>query len=565
MKLLKTLSVFVAASALLFTMSCEPDESNPCPDAIITIDLDSGSQTYTITAEGLEDLVYSWFLNDNLVETEELDEERDDTFNFRLEPGTYVICIRAESDICEEAIEICEEFTVEAACPEIAFEYGQKEEEGTYVFEIKDDLREGLEGITYTWYIDGDSVFTESGEEREHRFETEFELGTYEVCVTASTDDCDEISYCETIEVEEDEFECPDLHFSVEMPDEERSNLFLFVADFEGKEETSYKWYIGDEVVDKENFEGHETDHELLWDFTPGTYHVCIVVETDRCEEVEFCEEITVEEVCPDLHFTATPDGQFGYLFEADFEGKEDIRYKWIIGDEIVDKENYEGNDTDHELYWQFSPGTYLVCIYHESDLCGGIEFCEEVTIEQSEGCPDLFFEYGKNSDRDYVFEAHFDGIETLEWYGWTINGDIVDEEGTINEGDNRLEYTFEEGTYEVCIITETPDCPEGISFCKEIVVEYETDCVETSYTAERDGEALAYIFTADFEGRDNVTYIWSVYINDDYQGGEVREAGSEDDHNFYWQFEQGVTYEICLKQDGGCVDFQTCEEFVID
>ncbi len=651
MKLLKQLSVLLAAASVLL-FSCEPDESNPCPDAIITVDIDSIAHTYTITAAGLEDIIYGWYVDDNLVETEELDSLRDNIFGFELQPGTYEICVKAESDICEGSIEICATVTIEEACLEPEF-HTEAIDPFTFVFTA--DF-EGIEETLYTWYVDGDSIETESMDtDRTHIFDYQFdEEGLHEVCIVATSECTDhQVSYCEEIAVGREDSDCPELHFGVDITDnghlftaefdgmdsiaytwyvngnevdkenfeghdtdhkllkalepgthvvciaaeidnceevefceeivveghgcveelhftstQEGEYTYLFEADFEGKEGVPYKWYINEDVVDKENYEGYDNDHLLRWTFGSGEYHVCIVSYQDNCESVEFCETLFFEEECPDLHFTATADGEFAYLFEADFEGKENTSYKWYINEDLVDKENYDGHDTDHELYWQFSPGEYSVCIVVETDRCEFVEFCETIIIEGDQtSCPELTFTYDQTGDSTYVFVADFPGIDTLEWYGWFVDGVLVDEEGTMNSGDNTLEYTFDDaGEHRVCIMTETPDCPAGVEYCKEIWVEHTSECVQMSYTAERDGTAPAYTFTADFEGRDNISYEWKVYVNDDYQGGEVRDAGSGDDHHFYWQFETGVTYEICLRPlDEACIDFQECKEFVID
>ena len=52
------------------------------------------------------------------------------------------------------------------------------------------------------------------------------------------------------------------------------------------------------------------------------------------------------------------------------------------------------------------------------------------------------------------------------------------------------------------------------------------------------------------------------MYVDDVKQGEEIREAGSDDDHQFTWAFSQGVIYEICLRQDGECDEAQLCQEF---
>ncbi|MFY0598544.1 MAG: hypothetical protein JXR03_02655 [Cyclobacteriaceae bacterium] len=559
-------SVITVASMLLMLASCEP-EALPCQDLQFTVDVDDETRQYTISAdfEGIEELVYGWYVNDQLVETEDLNGDRDNIFNFELAPGTYNVCIKAESAECDELIEFCLEVVVEGTsksddCPELAFG-SEQISENKYLFEADFD---GMDSVAFVWYVNGDSIESEPlGADRFHKFDWEFEEGVHSVCIKAENDRCEKLEFCKEIVI--GQRKCPELHFSAE---KENESTYFFFADFEGKENTSYKWLIDDEYVDKENHEGTETDHKLVWQFDAGEHVVCIIVETDECEEVEYCEEVVIEGKCPELEFTAEPDGDFAYLFTATFEGREDIKYKWWIDDDLVDYENYEDKETDHKLYYQFNPGTYQVCmVAYESDLCEEVEYCKEITIEGDKTCENLYFKETRTDDGNWKFIADFEGIEKLEWYGWYIDGELIENEGTLHDGDNYLYHDFtEEGVYEVCLFTETEDCPEGAEYCESVEVKFgSNDCADILFDAERDGENLAYFFTANFEGRDDVDYKWTVYAGDDYQGGEERAADSNDDHKLYWQFETGVEYTVCLKQEGGCEGRKVCEEFIIN
>lgn len=426
----------------------------------------------------------------------------------------------------------------------------------------------GIEGA-YQWYINDDLVDGKnSNTDREHILDIELvKAGTYRICLVIETEECDErLEFCLEVTIEKDsDKKCFEPEFTIQETD--RPDLFKFLADFDGIDTLVYDWYVGDQLVETEEL-NDKRDNKLIWDFEPGTYEICLAVRSEVCEDNRvFCRELVVEAPqCPQLSFTATEDPERVYLFKADFEDREEVKYKWYVNDELVDKENFEGHDTDHQLLWDFEPGEYNVCIVALVDGCGDIEFCKEIIVEGPAGCPDLFFEADQISDRNYKFVADFEGINELNWYGWFINGEEVENEGTMNNGDNKLDYVFtEEGTYEICIMTETPECPQGVEFCKTIEVKFNI-CKELSFVAEQVPNTPGYTFTADFEGRDDVTYIWSVYINGDYQGGEVREAGSADDHEFYWQFAQGTSYTVCLRQDGQeCANYQVCKEILIN
>ncbi len=737
MKLLKPFTLISLIASVFILESCQEDEPNPCPDVLFTIDIDSTDYSYTITAEGIENLVYAWFVNDHIVDSVGIGDSIDHTFDFELVPGTYEVCIKAESIDCNKILEFCQEVIIPDAsdrnCLGLEFDF---EKRSDHLFEFTAAF-EGINDLEYTWYVDGDSLKTESlGSDRTHLLEREFDGGIHSICIVAYSETCGLVEFCK--EIYAGEGDCPALHFETEKMED---NKYLFVADFAGKEEVQYKWFIGDEIVDVENFEGQLTDHKLKWTFEPGEYYVCIVVETDRCEEVVFCEEISVPRAscpapdlffeieftsdsthlfvaefpdmdstrykwqingdivdkenyegydtdhqliwdfypgyykvclvvynegcepvkycreieidgyCPqELSFRHEQENDHSYLFVAEFEGKEHVPYKWFIGDEIVDKENFEGYDTDHKLFWQFGSGTYLVCIVSFAEGCEEVEYCEEIVIDRP--CPtELFFRSEQEAHNAYYFFADFEGMEHAQ-YKWYIDDEIVDKENFDGyDTDHKLLWDFEPGTYNVCIVLDTEGC-ETVEYCEQLTVEQfcpaelffhseeeadsayifyadfegmeltpykwyindeivdmenfdgsDTDhkliwddfepgiytvcivsmvdgcetveyceeieitppCIEDiSFTGVKDESSNTYTFSVDFEGKDDVTYILSIYVSDDLQQSFVREAGSTDGHDFQWDFVPGTVYEVCLRQDGGCGDFQVCQEFVI-
>lgn len=364
---------------LVFLSSCL-EEENPCPDAIINIAVDSTDFSYTITAEGLEEIIYEWRVNGSVVETEDLDDLRDNLLNFTFEPGTYNVCITGESELCGGTIEICREIVIEKnPCPELEFDYEQISHE-KFIFELDDDTKVD---IAYAWLIDGDTVEMASFEDDEELvYYHYFEPGTYEVCLAPKDAECD-VVYCEEIVVEE--VVCPEPFFEYDEVD----GQWVFIADFEGKEETTYKWYLDDDIVDKENYEGIETDHKLVKELGPGEHVICLVIYTDLCEEVEFCKKIVIEGeeddcILPD--FTATRvEEQLAYSFAADFEGQNDIDYAWSVftnDDFLGGEERKMDSEDDHEFFWQFEQGVvYEVCLSFESD-CGEKKVCKTFKIE---------------------------------------------------------------------------------------------------------------------------------------------------------------------------------------
>ena len=429
---------------------------------------------------------------------------------------------------------------------------------------------DGIDEVSYSWFVNDNIVETvDANSDLDNRISLSFPgPGTYKICLVISSEECDRrLEFCIeiTIEEEEEEERCYEPAFRIHETD--RPDLYKFSADFKGIDSVVYAWYVDGELVEVEEL-NDERDNMLLWEFDPGTHHVCIVVRTDKCDEQpEYCKRFVVDIPCPELSFEGVENPNNVYTFEAKFRGREHVQYSWYINGELVDKENFDGVETDHKLFWQFEPGEYRVCILVDTDRCEQVEFCKTIVAEEPARCPDMFFEIEEVSSRNYQFFADFEGINDLEWYGWFINGELVENEGQIYEGDNFLDFVFEqEGTYDICIMTETPGCPLGTRFCKTIDVVFDQACKDISFTAVKEPNAPAYTFTADFDGRNEVTYIWSVFVNGDLQGSEVREAGSDDDHEFYWQFQPGQEYVVCLRQDGNaCANFQACKEILIN
>ncbi|MCX2744404.1 hypothetical protein OO013_11030 [Mangrovivirga sp. M17] len=274
---------------------------------------------------------------------------------------------------------------------------------------------------------------------------------------------------------------------------------------------------------------------------------------------------------CPELHFTYEHDSFGVYIFTADFEKMEETPFSWYVDGEPVGQ--IAVDSANYTLFWQFNPGTHRICIKASNDECGELIFCESITYDPiNYGCPNLSFTKNALSSRNYEFFANISNPDSLAWYGWMVNGEVVENDGYQNNGDNYFNYIFEEeGYYEICLITETPECPESVSYCENYYVQFDSipndstgtiKCRQLGFNYAKDHNDSTYTFTADFEAMDSVSYSWSVYINGDYQGGKTRRAGSESGHTFTWYFESDEEYVVCLKQvDGDCGNYQLCEE----
>ncbi|SEL85706.1 hypothetical protein SAMN04487910_3497 [Aquimarina amphilecti] len=266
------------------------------------------------------------------------------------------------------------------------------------------------------------------------------------------------------------------------------------------------------------------------------------------------------ESRCPNLDFTSDLTDQFNleYQFTADFSEIEEVgTYDWFVDGQFIESDG-PNNQGDNLLIRDFgSPGTYEVCIKAETPNCPeGIEFCKQ--IEVTEFCPELFFDFEQEQGTlAYTFTSSFSAMEELS-YQWYIDNQLIEEDGGAN-GDNILFSNLSPGTHEVCIRTETPSCPNGAEYCKEITVE--PICPNLFFTLEQEGNTTSYNFTAEFGDIDTITYQWEI------DGDVIEEDGGQSGDNvFFFQFDPG-SYEICIRTTTDtCPDgTEFCEQLVIE
>lgn len=361
-----------------------------------------------------------------------------------------------------------------------------------------------------------------------------------------------------------DENPCPDLSLEVDID----SANFIANVQASGLGDLAFDLFINDQLI--KSIEAGQLDSaDLAFQFEPGEYKICLIAESESCDtSIEGCVEFVIEnpnrEECLGLEFETEMLDNYHYKFFAGFEGIESIAYAWVVDGEVV-KEEPITDDRTNFLEWDFEAGEHTICIVAETEECGEVAYCEEIIVEQ-DCVEEVAFEAEEENKYTYKFYADFEGKEHTK-YKWYINDEVVEVEITDEEEtDHKLFWQFDAGEHTICLVTDQEGC-DDVEYCETIVIEEEEEeCLELSYTAEltETDSTDFYTFTADFEGKDDVTYIWKVFINDDFQDSEVREAGSDDDHTFVWHFEPGVEYEICLRQDG-CEDNQVCEIFAVD
>ncbi len=340
-------------------------------------------------------------------------------------------------------------------------------------------------------------------------------------------------------ELNEEFQDCPEIDITIE--NEPGSAVYRFVAQFDGAEDARFTWTIDGEEIATGTI--NDVIGQILdYKFENGTHTVCVKVADENCP-IQVCKDIVVErdenDPCPDLFFDSRPyERPNTYKFIADFKEIQEVTYEWFINGEYVEASS---PDERNYLIWDFNePGKYEVCIKTETPDCpSGTSYCKEIIVKESDlACPEVSFskEMEPGTVGTYVFEANIERVDEVSEIAWFVNGDLIENPADPQNGNRVLVYQFESGAYEVCLKVTTPDCPDGVKYCKEIRV---GDCPELSFEPERDGDNPAYYFYPRyFDGIEDYPLSW--FVNGEFVG-----TTKSHDEPFYYQFDPG-TYEVC-------------------
>lgn len=352
---------------------------------------------------------------------------------------------------------------------------------------------------------------------------------------------------------------------------------YIFEASgLESKNDITYSWTIDGENTD-------ETSNVLNYVFIEnGTYTVCILTETPECPSgVESCQEIIVDSLpestdeCPEISFEALIQND-GYSFQASNQPDSvTANYVWSIDNEYIEGNFFDGSNNEYFAHNFTENGTYNVCVFIETPECpNGIEYCEDVIIDTIDECPEVTFEYVLQNSI-YTFMAST-STEFDSRYSWSVNGEFIDNNAVEIEDSKNFTYDFpENGIYNICVSIETPECPQGITYCNDVNIQSVDDgtIIDFNVTVsngvqDKSAEAcsdLTYsytqkdnnIFTLDVDNAEEVGAV-SWLIDGDYIG-----SGTTIDY----EFGDNSTYTICAIQETpdcpGNVSF--CREFLVE
>ena len=137
----------------------------------------------------------------------------------------------------------------------------------------------------------------------------------------------------------------------------------------------------------------------------------------------------------------------------------------------------------------------YLLRLIFILSLLFFVNSCDEddnstdtVTDNNKASCEALSFTANATADDSGFVEYTFEASEVTTddgtvVYDWSVDGTITTEGGISGETNQTYKYKFtKNGTYEVCVLVETVECPTGVKKCESIVIDniVKKDIVQT-------------------------------------------------------------------------------------
>ena len=381
----------------------------------------------------------------------------------------WQVCVQYVTDDCPDGVVACTgSDDYESGCPDEIWVGGAGCE---YILSICDYT----EGESVMWSF-SDST-TAEGHFTWHTFP---EDGLFEACATYVSPTCpDSTVLCTTVEVEGCGPCVLDIIIAAENPEEG-----TWILETEGAPEGAViSWFDGEG-----NFIS-DTD-EL---YVEGGGVVCAMFESPDCVfGVEACIELEEAPPACDVELSLSALGLCGqYLVEYSGEpGPGDVM--WYLDGELLQT---GGGAFDFSVD---SAQTALVCaVATGADCPEGEEVCIEVTNEGCDPClteDEAYLDFFPVDEETPCYGMFL--LEMMQPDGYSIFWEFGDGMTTTNAFLWTEHQYAESGTYEVCATVFSPGCPEGSTWCIEVVVEgCDASCEPMVVTVTPDEGASGFYF----------------------------------------------------------------------
>ena len=272
---------------------------------------------------------------------------------------------------------------------------------------------------------------------------------------------------------------------------------------------------------------------EVLWDFGDGTsqegghfadhcyetngeYIVTANYSSDDCSEATFETLVVVDcfgQCELDVEYEINDCEGYAVFEASNFPDGATIN--WFV-DNIG--EVFESGVTTFDVAME--PGGHFVCASYESVQCAEtVWWCYDFVIEDCTPCPESIAWGPQDECGNTIF--WIPGLpELTPGIEWTFG-----DEATYESSYAVTEYWFESnGTFEVCASFETPECPQGVTLCAEVVIDcYDEACPIEFYMSEQIG-CGCYEFEIG-SSTDGASIVW------DFGDGTTMESGHFTQH----------------------------------
>ncbi len=424
------------------TVVVEECNTISCPTAVLGTSIDCN--TYLFTLPDINAGVAVWEFGDGSATSFGLNQEH--TF---ADNGTYIVTVQYTGPTCPNVTTLV--YTVLVNCPEgndcpTQIFASPTADCHTWNFEVGSFVQ----GESVIWYYDNNGPNV-AGHFTSHTFETN---GPHVITIFYTSPLCPNgIQLVVTVLVEcATEVNCPDAITSVVTND--CGVVHFEIGNFVQGE--SVMWYTGDGTGAITG--GHFLSHTYT---LPGTYQVCAFYTSPLCSDgVELCTTVIVPS-CTDcfLELSAQLNVDGSYTFTANGTPAE-LPMHWNFGD---------GSSTlqatwvvDHNYA---NPGTYTICAWFDSEVCGVVEDCITIYVGE-EICPNEITVSDEINCHQFSFAVNNWGESDFGNILWNF-GD--------NEGygqNNFMHMYLNPGEYQVCATGTTAACPSGFEICTSLNVD---------------------------------------------------------------------------------------------
>jgi hypothetical protein len=443
------------------------------------------------------------------------------------ESGTYEVCVEAWTSACPQGVEICIPLVVPDCDIECPGEIVATELEcGVWQFSIEP----GSSVMGATWVF-GDGNFGQSdGNSIIHQFDS---TGVFTVTVNSSLNQpCFNNYFTITIIVEEcGELSCPD---QMIITPGNYCGSYFFTVNHPGSIDNIF-WSWGD------GFFGGGNQINAWHSYQEaGTYEVCAEITADSCSNVvyEICQTIEVPE-CPECptEIMFVQDSCQTYTFWLEYAYPFGT-VQWNFGGNII---TAAGNAP--VTVFLESGVNMIYAIYSAANYpqCSGVVYTIEVEVDDCDNLCPSSLNIQEMTCGYYYFMGWGNAGEEIMW-SYSIGND--DYNFTTSNNGFISQIFMTPGSYEICAVYFSDNCPNGVQLCETInVPTCNPDDCSLTLTYSYLGNGF-FNFVADGNGG-ILPLFW------DYGNGETMNATWVTQH----QFEPG-TYTVCASYESPICTF---------